>query len=65
MDRYTFLSKNQKSNESLHQFWNILIGSPAKSHLRDQRQGLVYSILNLELTVSFGIKREKLFTEPK
>ena len=50
-------------HETLHQFWNVLIGLAAKCDFGNQTEGLVYDIFVLNM----GNKKvqENLCTEPK
>ena len=50
IDRHTFLSRKQKPNESLHQFWNALNGLAAKCNFGNQTEGLVYDIFVLNMS---------------
>ena len=63
LDRHTFLSRKQKPNETLHQFWNILNGLAAKCDFGNQTEGLVYDIFVLNMANKQV--QEKLCTEPK
>ena len=63
MDRHTFLSRKQKPNESLHQFWNALNGLAARCNFGNQTEGLVHDIFVLNM--SNIVVQEKLCTEPK
>ena len=63
MDRHTFLSRKQKPNESLHQFWNALNELAARCNFGNQTEGLVHDIF--VLNVSNKLFQEKLCTEPK
>ena len=49
LDRHTFLSRKQKPNETLHQFWNILNGLAARCDFGNQTEWLVYDIFVLNM----------------
>ena len=63
IDRHKFVSKKQKEDESLEQFWPALNGLAANCDHSTQTTGLVYDIFvsNMKNTVV----QERLFTEPK
>ena len=63
MDRHNFLSRKQKRNESLHQFWNALNGLAARCNFGNQTEGLVHDIFVLNM--SNKLVQEKICTEPK
>ena len=46
LGRHKFFSRKQKENESLHQFWNVLIGLASKCDFGNQSESLVYDILS-------------------
>ena len=60
---HTFLSRQQKPSETLHQFRNALNGLAAKRNFWNQTEGLVGDIFNLE--ISNKQVQEKPCTEPK
>ena len=63
LDRHIFLSRKQKSTETLHQFWNALNGFAARCDFGEQTEGLVDDVFVLNM----NNKRfqEKSCTKPK
>ena len=62
-DRHSFLSRKQKPNETLNQFWNNLNGLAARCDFGNQTEGLVHDIFILNMNNKQV--QEKLCTEPK
>ena len=62
LDRHIFLSRKQKSTETLHQFWIALNGLAARCGFGDQTEGLVHDIFVLNMNNKQI--QEKLCTEP-
>ena len=63
LDRHSFLSRKQKPNETLNQFWNNLNGLAARYDFGNQTEGLVPDIFILLMNKKQV--QEKLCTEPK
>ena len=63
LDRLTFLSRKQKSNESLQQFWNALTGLASKRALEGQTESLILDVFILNMNNKK--MQERLCTEPK
>ena len=63
LDRFNFLSRKQRSDESLKQFWNVLTGLAAKCELGEQTEQLVLDMFILNM--NNATVQERLCTEPK
>ena len=63
LDRHSFLSRKQKPNETLNQFWNNLNGLAARCEFGSQTEGLVHDIFILRMNNKQV--QEKLCIEPK
>ena len=62
LDRHSFLSRKQRPNETLNQFWNNLNGLAARCDFGNQTEGLVHDIFILNMNNKQV--QEKLCTEP-
>ena len=63
LHRHIFLSRKQKPTETLHAFWNVLNGLPARCDFGNQTEGLAHDIFVLNMNNKHV--QEQLCTEPK
>ena len=63
LNRHIIVSRKQKPNETLHQFWNVLNGLAARGDMGNQTEGFIHNLFVLNLL--HKQVKVKLCTGPK